>query len=149
MGPHSIFNEADYTNIIHRIQKLTPSTQAQWGKMNVAQMLAHCNIVHKQALGLMPVGKSPNFLLRFLIKRIILSPKQYKPGLPTGRELVMSDTRDFEREKQEMLKYLGDIYKKGPDTDWPRHQAVGKISGKEWGWAMWKHLDHHLRQFGA
>jgi hypothetical protein len=112
-------------------------------------MLAHCNILHEQALRKTPPGKLPNFLVRFIIKKIILSPKPFKQGLPTGKELIMTDMRDFGREKQNMLAYLEEIKKRGAGADWPLHPAIGKIKGSEWGYVMWKHLDHHLRQFSV
>jgi hypothetical protein len=145
----SIFNEADYTEIVNRLNKLTPSSPRKWGKMDAAQMLAHCNMIHRQLLGKIPPGKLPNFVLRWIIKRIILSPKPYKPSLPTGPEMIKANPEDFEKEKREMLEYLEDIYRKGESYDWRPHAAIGKLTGKEWGWVLWKHLDHHFRQFSA
>lgn len=146
---HSIFNTADRDSIIKRISTLTPASQAAWGTMNVGQMLAHCNEIHKVVLGKELADKRPNFLLRFIIKKIVLSPKPYKQGLPTGRSFVMTNAQDFHKEKQEMFQYLGDIAIKGPGHSWPPHPAAGKLTGNEWGYALWKHLDHHLRQFSA
>lgn len=145
----SIFNKAAYNDLVDRIKKLTPSSQAAWGKMNVAQMLAHCNYVHEQALEKIPAGKRPPLLFRWLIKKLILSPKPYKQGLPTGKELVITEEKDFEAEKKKTLQSLEEIYNKGVKHSWPQHPAIGKISGEEWGYAIWKHLDHHLRQFSV
>lgn len=145
----SIFNKSDYEEIVKRINMLKPSSSAAWGKMNVSQMLAHCNLMHKQVLGLEPVGKLPNFFMRFIIRKIILGPKPYKPGLPTGKHMLITSEKDFNKEKELMLQYLQQIVNKGASADWPFHAAIGKLTGDEWGFAIWKHLDHHLRQFSV
>jgi hypothetical protein len=149
MRDKSIFNQPEYSDITARISKLTAASQPLWGKMNVGQMLAHCNKVHEQALGKATVGKKPNFLLRFIIRKVILSPKPFKPGLPTGPDFVITDPKEFGKEKQEIIASLEEIYKRGKKGTWGEHPAIGKLTSDEWGYTMWKHLDHHLRQFGV
>jgi hypothetical protein len=149
MKDRSIFNETDYRDTVNRINKLSPSSKSLWGKMNAGQMLAHCEMIHQQALGKDVISSRPNFIMRFIIKKIILSPKPYKQGLPTGQELIMTDAKDFEKEKAIILKSLEEIHRKGVNAQWAEHPAGGKFTGSQWGFAMWKHLDHHLRQFGV
>ena len=135
-------------DIIARINKLTPQTQRQWGKMDVAQMLAHVQRPISCAYGTHQVKGS--FLLKLLgpfFKSILYNNKPYKQGLPTDKTYVIADAKNFETEKQNLLEQL----------DWfsrdkivmENHPVWGKLSKDQWSKATWKHLDHHLKQFGV
>lgn len=49
MALPNIFTKNVADQLIQRIDKLKPTSQAKWGKMNVAQMLAHCNVTYEMA----------------------------------------------------------------------------------------------------
>jgi hypothetical protein len=119
--------------------------------MNAAQMLAHCCAALEVATG----RKSPPriFMGRILapfIKKSFLSEQPFKPNYPTDKSFVVMDERDFEGEKKRLLGLLNDFSSGGSEkcTSTP-HSFFGKLSPEEWGWSQYKHLDHHLRQFGV
>lgn len=146
----NIFLESDFEDIVSRIKLLSPTSTPQWGTMNVAQMLAHANLLFAQALGVSPPEHKVNSLMRPLLKRLILSPKPFKHGLPTGKDFVMTaQEKDFDRERASILANLEEIRRRGQNTEYLPHAAIGKLKPQEWGWIMWKHTDHHLRQFGV
>lgn len=148
---NNLFNRADVSEILERIEKLTPNSQRQWGKMNVAQMLAHCNISLETAMGL-------NFIKRVFIGRIIgplkkpgvLGEKKFARNTPTDKSYVFPSNLMFEEEKSKTMASIKKFIEGGPSicTTYP-HPFFGKFTPEEWAVFEWKHLDHHLRQFGV
>ena len=146
----SVFNESDYRDLVARIEKLPAGAPRQWGKMDVAQMLAHCSETVKVVVG-------DTVMKRLFIGRIIgpfvkkgyLSPTPFKPGSPTAPSFVVTTPREFEKEKAKLLGLLKRMYEGGEAnvTKHP-HAFFGKMTPKQWGETQWKHFDHHLRQFG-
>lgn len=146
-----MFNEADYTAMVKRIEKMQADSPRQWGKMNQAQLMHHC--VHGVKLAIGEVRLKRSFLGRIigpLVKKGFLSDKPFKPNLPTAPELVVSEQKDFEKEKADLLRLVKKFYEGGEAgaTKHP-HGFFGELTPKQWGETQWKHLDHHLRQFGC
>jgi hypothetical protein len=144
----NMFDPAIKQDIIDRINKLTPETQHKWGKMDVAQMLSHVQLPISCAYGTHQVKGS--FLLKLLgplFKSVLYNEKPYKQGLPTDPTYIVVDSKNFEAEKQTLLEL---VIKFSPDTvvliD---HPVWGKMTKEQWSKATWKHLDHHLKQFGV
>lgn len=146
---YSLYTPADYVKLTDRIDKLTPTNQPLWGKMNAGQMLAHCNVLYDLALGRSKPSKQVNFLLRMLLKPLLLAERPFMKNAPTGPDFKVSDKQDFEKERSLMLGGLEEIYKQGANSPLADHPSLGKLTQDEWGWILWKHTDHHLRQFGV
>ena len=145
----NLFDPSVKQEIVDRINKLTAETQNKWGKMNVSQMLAHVQMPIRIAYGThQPKG---SFLLRLigpLFKSKLLDEVPYKQSLPTDPTFVMTGTtKDFEKEKAALLELLNHF----TDSKIARehHPIFGKLTKINWSKATWKHLDHHLRQFGV
>lgn len=148
---NSLFNADDYAGLVARIEKMPHNAERLWGKMDASQMLAHCNEAMKTALGDMVL--KPLFIGKILggwAKRRFLSEKPLSKGSPTAKEFLMTDKKEFEKEKQQLLVYVKRFHEAGEKgvTKHP-HGFFGKMTPSEWGMLQWKHLDHHLRQFGA
>ncbi len=60
----------------------------------------------------------------------------------------MKNWTEFEPDKQALLAVLGRF------SETPRRAVLapspvfGPLSRRGWGRLMWRHVDHHLRQFG-
>ncbi len=146
----NILLEAAYKDIYKRIEALQPSHLRQWGKMDMAQMLAHCNIPIEQAIGKTPAMDSSNFLSKTLVKWVVLQKKPFGRNLPTVPTFVVTDEHDFNVEKQRLLDNLKQFYERGQKIgEFAQHPGFGKLSKEDWGYLTWKHLDHHLQQFSA
>ena len=147
----SLFDSNTYNQIIDRLNKLSPTSTAQWGKMNVAQMLAHCKEAFKVPLS---DEKIPRMfmgrLMGWMIKSKLYSEDPWKKNLPTAPNFLINDERNFHDEKQELTDLVNKFYTAGPSGigKFP-HPFFGKFTKEQWGMSMHKHLDHHLRQFGA
>ena len=148
---NNLFNQSDVSQILERIGKLTPGSQRQWGKMNVAQMLAHCNISIETALGKNII--KPLFIGRIIgsfLKPKVLSEKPFGKNSPTDKSYIFKEDLKFEEEKSTTIATIKKFFEGGPSqcTIHP-HPFFGKFTPEEWAVFQWKHLDHHLRQFGV
>jgi hypothetical protein len=133
---------------INRINKLTPATQRRWGVMEVAQMLAHLQARFAVAFGTDKL--KGNFFIRLfgpLLKRMLYSETPYKKNLATDKTFKISDHREFQKEKQQLLEMINSFSPETLRKD--PHPYFGKLTGEQWGKSSWKHIDHHLRQFGV
>lgn len=147
----SIFIITDKDELISRINSLTPASRAEWGKMNVSQMLVHCRFIVENAIGERYVKRTlMGKLIGGFFKSMAVSDKPFGKGSPTHTDFVIVDTEEFESEKKQLAEAVERMYDggKGGVTGEP-HAFFGHLSPTEWGVLMYKHLDHHLRQFGA
>lgn len=148
----SVFNVGDVAELKSRINKLTPQTASVWGKMNVSQMLAHTNVSYEMAY----TDKHPRpnafmrFILKAIVKNVVVGPKPYKRNTPTAKAFLIADERDFEKEKNHLLEYLDHTLQLGKDHFEGRESlSFGRLTADEWNVLFYKHLDHHLQQFGV
>ena len=148
----NIFQEEVSQEVINRINKLTPSTQPLWGKMSVDHMLAHCNVTYEFLYD--NIHPKPNvfkkFLLKTFVKGIVTNEKPYKKSSQTAPEFIMKGSKNFEEEKLRLIGYitktqlLGENHFEGKES-----HSFGVLSKAEWNNMFYKHLDHHLTQFGV
>jgi len=148
----SIFEENAYNEIKNRLENLNENATANWGKMNVVQMLEHCTKPIELALGESEI-KKPNWLKKSLFKLVapsLYNDKPWKQGLPTAKEYIITDSLNFNDQK-EKLKSKIDKMSQSKDYFEPskEHPYFGNFTAEQWGKSAYKHLDHHLRQFGV
>ena len=149
---YNIFSEQDLLSIKVRINQLTAETQPLWGKMSVDQMLAHSNVSFDMAFSdkYQPLGAFKQFMHRLLIKNAVVGPKPYPRNGRTAPEFIVSGSRDFEQEKDQLLAYLQKTHALGEQYfEGKEYRSFGKLSANEWSVMFMKHLDHHLTQFGV
>jgi Protein of unknown function (DUF1569) len=149
MEVKNLFDAGVKQQIVERINKLTSQTPAQWGKMNVAQMLAHCQMPIGVAVGTHTIKSNPvKRLLLSLFKKVLWSEKPYKQGLPTDKSFITTGAeKDFTAEKHTLIETINKFTENSMVTT--IHPAFGKLTKEQWSKACWKHLDHHLQQFGV
>ena len=145
----SLFNEAAFAEINGRIEKLSADTQPQWGKMSSGQMMNHCQGPLNIILGKNDYGLKPNWLLKLFFKKSFYSDKLWGKNLPTVPALKIKEPKDFEKEKAALQELLNDFGSQRDKEDWGPHPAFGYFTKEQWGKMQYKHLDHHLRQFGV
>nr|WP_294777245.1 DUF1569 domain-containing protein [uncultured Flavobacterium sp.] len=147
----SIYNKADNDLIIDRINKLTPESQALWGKMTVDQMLSHCQAPLDFAFGKTPM--KANFLMRLigkLVRNKILSAKEYQKNSPTAPAFIRKEAYDFDSTKQGLIERINIFSEQGQKAiKTTKHPFFGEMTYDEWSKMHTMHLDHHLRQFGV
>jgi len=148
----NLFDAATATEIKERIGRLGPGSKRQWGKMNAAQAMAHCATTMEWAVGdsfapRMFVGR----ILGPLVKsKVLRDDAAMRRNAPTAKSLVVADDRDLGTER-ERLRALIDRFSLGGPQSCTKHAHTffGRLTPEEWARLMYKHLDHHLRQFGV
>jgi hypothetical protein len=148
----NIFCEADKNDIIQRIEKLTPGSKALWGKMDVAQMMAHCAAGTKMTTGEIRPGRAsfPFNILGRLIKRKALAEGVMRRNSPTIKEIMIVEPKNFDKEKANFIAAITALYEGGEKgVEAEVHFFFGKMTPMEWGCLNYKHADHHLSQFGV
>lgn len=148
---NNLYNESDVKDILERLEQLTLNSQRKWVTMDVAQMLAHCNVSLETAMGLnFPKRKFIGRLFGKFLKLKFLDKKPMVKNSITEDAYVTSTNKyDFETEKSKALYLVSTFYENGLKkcTKHP-HSCFGKLTPDEWAILKWKHYDHYLRQFG-
>jgi len=145
----TMFDDSARSEILSRINSVQTGAKPQWGKMNAERMLSHITESMKMAMGELET-KSKKLPIRFFpLKQLIIYVAPFPKGAPTAPELLPSDERTLERSKTELARLLSAFAERKGSNKWPEHPAFGRLTTRAWGVLSYKHLDHHLRQFGV
>ena len=152
MALPNIFTRQETDKLIERINRLSATTQPNWGTMSVAQMLAHCNVTYEMIYG--NIHKKPNAFLKFILKMIIknkvVSETMYERNSRTASQFIIKESKDFSVEKQRLVDYINKTRQLGEAYfDNKESHSFGPLSKTEWNNMLYKHLNHHLIQFGV
>jgi hypothetical protein len=147
-----LFDAATVEEVQARVAQLRPESGALWGTMNPAQALAHCALALEWAVG---DSVPPRMWLGRIIGRVVKpmvfrNEAPMRRNSPTAKSLVVRDARDLDTERERLRHLIDRFAAAGPAgcTTHP-HSFFGRLTPDEWATLMYKHLDHHLRQFGA
>ena len=148
----NLFEAAKVEEVKERMALLSPDSKRLWGKMNAPQALAHCSAAMEMAVG---DRIPPRMLLGQIIGRMVKpmalgNDEPMRRNSPTVKGLVIQDERDLGMERERLCGLIDRFAAAGPKgcTTHP-HSFFGRLTPKEWAILMYKHLDHHLRQFGV
>lgn len=147
----NIFNPLYVEEVLVRIDKLSPHSHPQWGEMDVAQMLAHCSSFQDIAIGnSFPPRGLLGILIGKFVKPIFYNDKPLPPNMSTIPTILITDEKDFEIEREKLKQKIITFQNNGPEkcTTHP-HPFFGKLTSDQWGKGIYKHLHHHLNQFGV
>ena len=149
MDIKNLFEPSVKQEIIDRINKLTADSKALWGKMTVGQMLAHCQVPIGVAEGTHKLKRT--FIGRIfgpIAKPMLFNDKPFKRNLPTDKSFIMTGAeKDFYMEKGKLLTAINNFTEANMVNE--PHPFFGKLTKEQWSKGSWKHLDHHLKQFGV
>jgi hypothetical protein len=120
--------------------------------MNVAQMLAHSNVTYEYVFD--ERTDKPNFLVKIMlktfVKKTVVGEEPYKQNERTGPAFLIADARDFEKEKTRLINYINRVLEKGASSfEGKESVSFGVMNATEWNNLMYKHINHHLEQFGV
>ena len=148
----NIFDPAVVAEVVARINQLTPTTRPQWGKMTADQVFAHLNVSYIMTYeNTIP---KPNWLTRLVLKSIVkqkvVGPIPYGRSVPTAPAFKMVGTKDFNAEKTKLISYLERVARDGEQKfNCRESHSFGPLTAPEWNTMFYKHLEHHLTQFGV
>lgn len=152
MALPNIFSQITTNELLQRIEKLNKDSKAQWGTMSVSQMLAHCNVTYEMVYE--DLHTKPNFLLKTILKTFVkpkvISEAPYEQNGRTAPQFVITGEKEFEKEKKRLINYMEQTVALGESNfDGKESHSFGALNKQEWSNMFYKHLDHHLKQFGA
>lgn len=116
--------------------------------MNATQMLAHCSSQLRLCWGELQGESKKTLYGRWPINWAMIYVVPWPKGVPTLPALIHPDADNWEAEKADLLALVEKFPKVIGEASLP-HPIFGKLSTRTWGRLAWRHLDHHLRQFGA
>lgn len=153
MALPNIFTQSVSDKLIGRINHLSSTSTPTWGKMSVSQMMAHCNVSYEMVFE--DKHQKPNFFMGFILKTFIKKAlvdevTPYKKNSPTAPAFIIKEDKNFEIEKKRLIDYLKKSVELGESYfDGKESLSFGKMSSTEWNNLLYKHIDHHLTQFGV
>jgi len=152
MALPNIFTKEVANTVVQRINALTPATTPEWGKMNASQMLAHCNVTYEMVYE--DKHPKPNFfvkmMLKSFVKKLVVSEAPYPRNSRTAPAFLVTTDKEFNAEKSRLISHitktqeLGEAHFNNKESN-----SFGPLNSTEWNNMFYKHLDHHLKQFGA
>jgi len=146
----TIFDEVTKTELIHRINSLKENAPAQWGKMNVYQMVKHCRLWEEMMQSKSNLKRAfiGRLFGRLALKTVLGNANPLRRSTPTIPSLIIEEsTGDFEAEKKQWISTIEKY--SGFDNNNFQHVFFGKLTKEQIGQMVYKHIDHHLRQFNA
>ena len=145
----SLFNPRDHRELQDRVQRLRTDQTPQWGRMSTVQMVAHLADSLRMASGELEVAAKKVPFRYSPLKEFVLYVLPIPKGLPTSPELIARKPGDFTAEVADLRDQLNGLVQRGAEALAPEHPAFGRLSARQWGVLIYRHMDHHLRQFGV
>lgn len=146
----TIFDHETHSDLIERLGRLASGTERKWGKMSPSQMMEHTARALEMATGDVPmqqafIGKA----IGWIFKGKFLGEKPFPQNSPTGPTLIIKDDPNFEGTRERLKALITQFHALGDaGVDGNVHGFFGQLTGEQWGETQYKHVDHHLRQFG-
>lgn len=148
----TLLDPAEAEQMKARLMRLTPECERQWGKMTAAQMVTHCSVGLEMSCGTHnPPRMAAGRLLGRLLKPLVLKEGvPMRRNAPTVPSLKVAGEPDLEAGKARLAGLIEQFARNGAAgcTKHP-HPFFGALTPEEWGALAYKHMDHHLRQFGV
>lgn len=147
----SLYSTHDNIVMRERILSLTTESTPLWGKMDVVQMFVHCRKPLQYAVGELKAERKFFYkLIGGIAKKMLVNNKPFRKNMPTDPSLIITSHEGFMQEQTALVQLVQRFSDEGEKivSDRP-HPLFGSMTSEEWSILQWKHLDHHLRQFGA
>lgn len=151
----TLFDKTTATEILQRIDQLEHISKAKWGKMTVTEMICHTTDPLRDLLKIRKTKPVTPSFLRPLMKWFLINEKPFPKNAPTAKPYLQSpkgggtQPKDFRTDRDELKNLVIAFSKLDDSFSLGSHAALGQLTKQQAGQFMWKHLDHHLRQFGV
>lgn len=145
----SIWQDATRQEMRRRLAGLTQDQAGLWGQMTAPQMIVHVADSLRSCLGDLAV-KPKNVPLRYPpLKQLVIYWLPFPKNAPTAPELIARKPGAWATDLADLGALIDRFAARDPAGPWPVHAAFGRLNGTQWGVLMYRHADHHFRQFGA
>jgi hypothetical protein len=144
----TLWAEADRHAILIRLERLSPDAVPRWGRMDASRMIVHVTDALRMATGELRCAGLKSPLRLPIVKQLAMFYLPWPRGVPTAPELLLRTPEQWATELAALRAAIEAFAGKPQNGAWPFHPGFGRLSGGEWGRLMYRHLDHHLTQFG-
>lgn len=147
-----VFDTSVANQLVKRYENITLDSKAGWGKMNAGQMLKHVADNAEMEFGDTHLSRRfiGRLIGRLVVNQIVKDDKPNAKNQPTHPKMIIKGEVNFSKEKERVLKLVARLgIVDAAEFENRVHPFFGKMKSKEWSIWIYKHLDHHLRQFGA
>ena len=148
----TIFDKSTRDELIHRINSINENCTAQWGKMNIYQMLKHCTLWEEWMSGKNKPKYKQAFIGRLFgkiaLRSVLKDEAPLRRNTPSSPKLFTKEKNgDISTEKLKWISLIEEYaHYSNPDFI---HDFFGKMTIEQIGYFVYKHTDHHLRQFNS
>jgi len=148
----NIIEESVKKDIVERISKITNDDKAQWGKMNVLEMIVHCSDQLRMSMGLKETEYVGKPVIGIVLKRLVLMGLPIPKGkAETAKELKqgVGGTKpvELEKDKATLVKLINEFNISFQNVELRKHPFFGDMNFSQWGKLVYIHTVHHLNQF--
>ena len=145
----TLWDESSRRELKDRLEHLQGDAPARWGKMNAPQMVRHVVSAMQMANGELDTAQK-NLPIRFPpLKQLVIYWLPWPQGSPTAPELLNQEPGEWAEGIAQLRAQIDGFGARDRKAPWPIHPAFGKLTPKAWGVLTYRHIDHHLRQFGV
>ncbi len=145
----SVWNDPDRRELHDRLRTLRPDATGRWGSMTAPQAVAHLSDATRMAMGELPCAPKKLPIRYPPLKQLIVYWLPFPKGAPTAPELIGRPLASWDQELADLTQLIERFSREPVDRAWPEHPAFGRLSRRAWGVLVYRHTDHHLRQFGV
>lgn len=145
----SLFSSDDRQALLDRLDRITADATPRWGRMTAPQMLAHLSDSMRMALGELKVAPRRLPIRYSPLKELVIYFLPFPKNAPTAPELLSRKPETWELEWHRFSTLLQRCASVPSDQKWPDHPLFGELTPRQWGILGYRHIDHHLRQFGV
>lgn len=148
MSVGTLLNESDRAGMVARLRRARPESAAAWGTLTAPRMLCHLGDQLRVSLGDVPSRPTHNLLTRTLLKHLVVNTARKAPRgkIRTAPEMLLSAPTSWDADLEACVALIERVGRGEADAV---HPTFGPLDAAEWGRLCWKHLDHHLTQFGV
>ena len=144
-----LWEDSAREEVLARIRKLNADRAPLWGKLTASRMLAHISDQIRMGLGDVPARRGSGPLSVWPVNYLMIHVVPWPHGSKGPVEAFTTKPATWDTDIEQLLALIGRFCDKQQQKTWPEHPMFGRLSGKDWAALSYKHLTHHLRQFGV
>ena len=148
--PRTIFDATARRQLTDRLEQLRPDSARRWGKMTPDQMLCHLDDSLRCATGVTPTKPRKTILTNRALRWVVIHLLPWPKGrTKTVKEMLTTKPSEFNDDRRRLIGMLEKAAARSANGEWSPHPAFGDLPGRDYGVLIYRHFDHHLRQFGV
>lgn len=144
----TVFHASARAELQQRLARLVPERAPRWGRLNAPRMVTHLSDAIRLAFSELPAAPKRTPLRLPVVKQLVIYLLPWPKGAPTAPELLARAPAAWNGEIVALSALIERFAARQATGSWPPHPAFGAMTGRAWGVLVYRHCDHHFRQFG-